>query len=322
MRLSQRVHPQPRASIATLRLASCGVRCAPPRTARGSRPDRARVASPVHSSRAMLPALLLLVVAAQPAQHPPLEGQGLRGSFGLLLRVPVHSHFPVVGEVDATYESLHLVTLEPASDGTLVQRERTCSVQIEEDLSLFDLHISPRAVRTVPEARADGRLFQRDGRWHYAVTLPKRYLGMKPHTDELPASSADGAVRDTDSDGNPGLTLALTTPVGTVDVFIVQRDQAALSGEVKSASLVEGKVEVLKLEQRVIGTRPSLTDEMDLRMVAKDNASFSLFRLPPGVGCDELGEGRWAAHLDDARRLATLEQEGSATLAAEAWAAP
>lgn len=269
----------------------------------------------------MLPALLLLVATAQPTQ--PTE---LAGHFALLLRVPVHSTFPMVGEVEATYESLHLVTLEPTDDGRLVHKERTCSVRIDEDLSLFDLDISPRAVSAVPEARADGRVFWEDGRWQYAVTLPKRFLGMKAHASDLPKSSADSDVRDTDGDGHPGLTLALTTPVGTIDVFLVQRDQAALTGEVKSASLVEGRVKVLALEQRVIGTRPSLTDEMDLRSVAKGDATFSLFRVPPGAGCDALGDRRWAAHLDDARRLAAREpwsDEGQSTaLAAEAWAAP
>lgn len=273
----------------------------------------------------MLPALLLLLATAQPAQPEELAGR-----FGLLLRVPVQSRFPVVGEVKATYESLHLVTLEPGEGDRLVQRERTCTVRIDEDLRFFDVHISPRAVRTVPEARADGRLIREDGRWHYRVTMPRRSLGLTSHASQLPTSPADGDVLDTDGDGKPGLTLALTTPVGDVDVFIVQRDQAALQGEVKSRSLVEGKVEVLTLEQRVIGTDPSLTERMDLRTVAQGSATFSLFRLPPGAGCDDLQDGRWASHLDNARRLAAVEatsdeqlaEKESSALAGEAWAAP
>ncbi len=260
----------------------------------------------------MLPALLLLLTAAQ---SEPTE---LSGRYGLLLRVPIHSTFPVVGDVDATYESLHLVNIDAAEGERLIQRERMCSVRIEEDLALFDLHISPRAVNTLPEARADGVLAQKDGRLHYAVTLPKRYLGMKPHATRLPASSDDLDVRDTDGDGQPGLTLALTTPLGTIDVFIVQRDQAALFGEVKGSSLVEGKVRVLRLDQRVIGTRPSLTDKLDLSMVAKENAHFSLFRVPVDASCADLSE-RWAVHLGDARRLAALEREEASVLAEPRW---
>lgn len=272
----------------------------------------------------MLPALLLLLTTAQSAQGLEAEKPDrLTGHFGLVMRVPVHSRFPVVGEVKATYESLHLVTLEAGEGNRLVQRERTCTVRIDEDLRFFDIDISPRAVRTVPEARSEGRLFAREGRWHYAVTMPKRYLGVRPNAPELPTSSGDGDVRDTDGDGRPGLTLALTTPVGAVDVFIVQRDQAALLGEVKGHSLVEGKVDVLTLEQRVIGTEPSLTERMDLNTVAaKGEATFSLFRLPPDTGCDALGDGRWVAHLEGARRLAAAEERGSSAVTSEAWAAP
>lgn len=278
------------------------------------------MASLVQLSRAMPPALLLLLFVAQNAQPSPSET--LAGRFGLLMRVPVISHFPVVGEVKATYESLHLVTLEPAEGERVVQQERTCTVRIDEDLRFFDISISPRAVRTVPEARSDGRLFRRDGRWHYAVTMPKRFLGMQPHASALPTSATDDDVRDTDGDGRPGLTLALTTPVGAVDVFIVQRDQAALLGEVKGRSLVEGRVDVLALEQRVIGTEPSLTERMDLSTRAKGEATFVLFRLPADAGCEELTSGRWATHLESARRLALVEQDGSVAVANEAWAAP
>lgn len=269
----------------------------------------------MQSPLAMVPALLLLLAAVQP------EPAEVSGSYGLLLRVPVKSNFPVVGEVEATYESLHLVTLEPARDGQLVQRERMCTVRIEEDLSLFDLDISPRAVSTLPEARADGRLYEKNGRLHYEVTLPKRYLGMRQHALQLPTSSNDADVRDTDGDGKPGLTLALTTPVGAVDVYIVQRDQAALTGQVKGRSLIEGEVHVLKLEQRVIGTKPNLTEKLDLSMVARKNARFSLFRVPEGATCDDLSS-RWAVHLGDARRLAAAEEKGGSVFTSETWAGP
>lgn len=288
----------------------------------------------------MFSSLILLLVAAQ-AEHSLVEAPrdpehgpsqsllsdealppaALSGSYGMLLRVPVKSSFPVVGEVEAVYESLHLVKIEPGGEGKLVQRERICTVRIDEDLALFELHISPRAVSSLPEARADATLSEKDGRLQYAVTLPKRYLGMRQDAARLPTSSDDGDVRDTDGDGQPGLTLALSTPVGGVDVYIVQRDQAALSGEVKGRSLVEGKVQVLRLEQRVIGTKPSFTEKLDLSMAPRENARFSLFRVPEDASCDDLAT-RWAVHLGDARRLAALEQEGGGGFPEESWAAP
>lgn len=260
------------------------------------------LAPAMQSPAAMIPALLLLFAAAQPS---PAE---LSGHYGLLLRVPITSDFPVVGEVEAVYESLHLVRLEPGGTSHLVQRERMCSVSIDEDLSMFDLHISPRAVSTLPESRANAALVERDGRVFYEVKLQQRHLGMSPSAGDLPSSPLDAHVRDTDGDGHPGLTLGLTTPVGGVDVYIVQRDQAVLTGEVKGSGLVEGKVQVLRLEQRVIGTKPSLTDKLDLSMAPRADASFSLFRVPDGATCDELST-RWAAHLDSARRFAAREKE-------------
>src|SRR5690606_5166319 len=127
---------------------------------------------------------------------------------------------------------------------------------------------SPRAVETLPPTRAEGTLETSDGKLRYRVKLAPRHLGMSHTSATLPSRADESGVKDTDNDGAPGLTLALTTPMGTIDVYIVQRDQAVLVGEVKGASLVEGHIEVLMLEQRVIGTRPRLTDKMDLETVA------------------------------------------------------
>ena len=97
--------------------------------------------------------------------------------------------------------------------------------------------------------------------------------------EKLPGSIDDPAVFDWDNDGHPGATLQLSIPLlPSGELYIVQRGQSILTGDILERGKVEGRIQVQSFAQRVLGARPSFLAKSP---EIEPDANESRFRLTP-----------------------------------------
>lgn len=97
--------------------------------------------------------------------------------------------------------------------------------------------------------------------------------------EELPSSAEDPRVRDTDSDGQPGVTVTLQGLLAG-QLFVVYRQEVGLTGTADRAGCVAGLVAGAS-EQIQIGASPVELEVIDLSPRPHPDASLSTFALVP-----------------------------------------
>lgn len=123
------------------------------------------------------------------------------------------------------------------------------------------------------------------------VTIPPDLvvLGAEVAKGEaLPTTAEDPRVRDTDEDGNPGVTVTLQGLLAG-QLFVVYRQEVGLTGAADPAGCVSGLVAGAS-EQIQIGASPVELEVIDLSPQPHPDASLSTFALVPvGAGLDCAG---------------------------------
>jgi hypothetical protein len=202
------------------------------------------------------------------------------GRYALELRVASVARVPVVGAQRSVTRSLLLVDVE-RQGGRLMQRQRVCHIDIQ----------SPRVRMTVPEAyvRAlqpreyPAEIRGDEGARSYTADSGMDYVGYDPRFTggALPANRTSPGVLDSDRDGEPGATVVGHFPLfGSVRMFVAQRSHLVLRGRRVAADRVEGRIEVLALEQRMLGASNRLFNR-DLTVQPDPSASgFTMVRAP------------------------------------------
>ncbi|HRE88202.1 MAG TPA: hypothetical protein PK095_03595, partial [Myxococcota bacterium] len=97
--------------------------------------------------------------------------------------------------------------------------------------------------------------------------------------DELPTSADDARVRDSDEDGNPGVTVTLQGLLAG-QLFVVYRQEVGLTGMADRAGCVAGLVAGAS-EQIQIGASPVELAQIDLSPRPHPDATLSTFSLVP-----------------------------------------
>jgi hypothetical protein len=114
------------------------------------------------------------------------------------------------------------------------------------------------------------------------VTIPPDLvvLGAEVGDGEaLPTTAEDPRIRDTDSDGQPGVTVTLQGLLAG-QLFVVYRQEVGLTGTADRAGCVAGLVAGAS-EQIQIGASPIELEQIDLSPRPHPDASLSTFALVP-----------------------------------------
>lgn len=115
-----------------------------------------------------------------------------------------------------------------------------------------------------------------------AVTIPPDLVVLGAEVaagEDLPTTAEDARVRDTDEDGNPGVTVTLQGLLAG-QLFVVYRQEVGLTGTADRAGCVAGLVAGAS-EQIQIGASPVELEQIDLSPRPHPDAALSTFQLVP-----------------------------------------
>lgn len=108
-------------------------------------------------------------------------------------------------------------------------------------------------------------------------------------SETLPETRDDTRVRDTDNDGNPGVTVTLQGLLSG-QLFVVYRQAVGLEGVADPAGCLSGLVGGVS-EQIQIGASPIELEQIDLSPRPHPDTSLSTFVMVPvdgSMGCEDL----------------------------------
>lgn len=225
-------------------------------------------------------ALLLGLPGAANAQEVDLSGRWV-----MLLRTVTTSEVAVLGEVRATTEAVVIYDLEQEGD-VLRGSGQICGLSVDSGTRMVRTLLPPAFVKAQPTPRLDARIVERGGQLRLEQRRTWTVLGAQlraPRTEPLPTQASDARVLDQDQDGKPGVTVRVDGLVEG-EVYVAQRSWSDWVGEVRSPSLIQGRVR-FDQEQVVLGATSELLKEPPLATPDLRRSSLVLQRLEPGATC-------------------------------------
>ena len=116
-------------------------------------------------------------------------------------------------------------------------------------------------------------------------------IGYKPSLGDskLPAKVDDSSVYDWDGDGQPGATLKISVPLlPDGELYVVQRGQSILNGRINRPGRIDGSIEVLIFEHRVLDAWPGFLNRSPEITPDPKESRFSIIPIPQGSSCETL----------------------------------
>ncbi len=234
--------------------------------------------------------MLFALAGLAEGAEPPLEP----GVYRLDMHQASTSKLPLMGRTHSAWVSVSLARIEQGSDGW-VQSHRVCGVRFDTGFPLVGMEMADALLHSLrrPSYAVELEPSQEAGEtvWSYRADFGAEHVGYRPagEDDDLPRRSDDPAVTDSDGDGHPGATLRLVVPVlDPFDLYVVQRRHAVLRGQLADTGQVEGSIEFMELEQRVIGAEPYFLKRSPKLAPDPDNSHFRLQRVAADATCESL----------------------------------
>jgi hypothetical protein len=206
------------------------------------------------------------------------------------LRVATVARVRMVGRTRSVATSLLLVDLQRGKGGW-VQSHRVCEARVDSGSALAEL-IVPRAFVGALAPRSYRAVLGSAGA-RYTADMGVEAIGFDPGLtgSTLPRDPTHPGVQDPDGDGEPGVTLRLRVAgLGSARLFVVQRSHLLLDGRRVAPDRFEGTVEVRLQEQHTLGADPGIFRQNPSIRADPSRSGFTLVRIPPASGCEELHE--------------------------------
>jgi len=225
---------------------------------------------------------------AASAWAAPLEP----GTYRLEMSFASSAALPLLGRVHSATVSTSLAEIRD-HDGALEQTHRVCDARFEGAVPGTSVEMPPEFVRALATPSYPVSLAEDGSAWLYRADLGVEAVGW--HAAErapLPRNLDDPAIFDWDGDGEPAATLRVRVaglPAG--EVWVVQRAHSVLAGRVLSSGRVEGAIEILLLEQAVVGARPGFLRWSPDATPDPEHSRFVLERVAAGTTCSDLVSG-------------------------------
>jgi hypothetical protein len=204
------------------------------------------------------------------------------------------SRLPFFGSSKSASRSISLVEIRE-QDGALMQSHRVCEFHVLEDSAMIRMIFPERFIAALANHTYPIQL-ERDGQgWRYRADLGVERIGYKAGDREtkVPERIDDPAVYDWDGDGKPAATLKISVPLlPDGELFVVQRGHSILNGRIAGPGTIEGFIEYVVFEQRVLGARPSFLNQSPEITPDPKESRFNMTPLAEGSNCDTVRNSR------------------------------
>jgi hypothetical protein len=234
-----------------------------------------------------LMAILILFPQLSPAQEDTILAPG---TYRLEMIMATVSHLPFFGRSKSASKSVSLVEIKRNGTG-LLQSHRVCDFRVLDDSAMIKMVFPDKFVAALAKHTYPIQL-EKDGEgWHYRADLGIEQIGYHAGDGDtkLPTEENDPAVYDWDDDGHPAATLKLSVPLlPDGELYVVQRGHSVLTGRVTRPGKVEGGIEVLSFQQRVLDARPGFLRQSPDIVADPKESRFTITPVPDGSTCDSL----------------------------------
>ena len=218
--------------------------------------------------------------AFQPLSEAQQEELLPPGKYRLEMIMTSTTRVPFFGSSKSASKSVSLVEIR--RDGNeLIQNHQVCDFRVLEDSKFIKMIFPEKFIAALSSHTYPIQIEKLGEGWRYRADLGVERIGYRATgtEEQLPGSIDDPAVFDWDNDGHPGATLQLSIPLlPSGELYIVQRGQSILTGDILERGKVEGRIQVQSFAQRVLGARPSFLAKSP---EIEPDANESRFRLTP-----------------------------------------
>jgi hypothetical protein len=223
------------------------------------------------------------------------------GMYRLEMVMASISRLPFFGNSKSASRSVSLVQIKREGDG-LIQSHEVCDFRILDDSAIIKMVFPDKFIAALAKHRYPIQVEKDDPGWRYQADLGIEHIGYKPTVDDsrLPTRIDDTLVYDWDGDGHPGATLKISVPLlPDGELYVVQRGQSILNGRISQPGRIEGNIEVLSFEHRVIGAWPGFLNRSPEISPDPKESRFTIIAVPQDSTCETLrGTRRHPAQKD------------------------
>jgi hypothetical protein len=228
-----------------------------------------------------------LIVASDTVRSEQLEMLS-PGLYQLEMIMASTTRIRFFGTSKSASKSLSLVEIRHDAEG-FQQSHKVCDFRLLEDSAMIKIVFPEKFISALANHTYPIQL-ERDGPgWRYRADLGFERIGYKasPGDDKLPNRIDDPAVYDWDGDGRPGATLKLSVPLlPDGELYVVQRGHSILNGRLTRPGYVEGFIDYIAFEQRVLAARPAFLSQSPEITPNPNESRFTITPLPPGSTCE------------------------------------
>jgi hypothetical protein len=257
----------------------------------------------------LLPCVLgMLLAAPAGAQSGAPRAWLPPGSYRLEMRVAAQAELPQLGPTETVTVSVSRVEIRHER-GALVQHHRVCRMWDASDGAVARVRFPEAFVAALAPTRVRSALVRtRDGRVRYEADLGREWLGMQAGAP-LPSDPDDAAVRDSDGDGQPGVTIQLgLTALPDAELHLAQHTHTVLRGWLEEPGRLRGRIEMREFGQSVLAATPSFLRHEPRVRHDPTRSSFELVRDDGSKAC--------AGQAEETARTGAGEAPPAATRAA------
>src|ERR1051325_5005467 len=238
----------------------------------------------------------IIVVATfccfEPMSHAEHEDVLPSGKYRLEMIMTSTTQVPFFGSSQSASKSVSLVDIRREGN-ELIQKHQVCDFRVLGDSKLIKMMFPEKFIAALASHTYPIQIEKQSQGWRYRADLGVERIGYRSTgtEDKLPSKIDDPAVFDWDNDGHPGATLQLSIPLlPSGELYIVQRGQSILTGEIVEPGRFEGKIQVQSFEQRVLGARPSFLAKSPEIEPDPNESRFRLTPISPAATCAGLRE--------------------------------
>ncbi len=182
-----------------------------------------------------------------------------------------------------------LARIEAEGEGWTIE-EWGCGGRSDIDLmGGVEITIPAALPMSVPPNRSRLEVVQEEGGWSWRRPEVATAVGVRmddPAVDPLPEARDDARIWDQDGDGHPGVTVGVSTPLLSGDLYVAQRQRNTLHGGVADDGSLFGFIEDTG-EQKVLDSDNILL-RMDIVMRPPETLERNTVSMVPvddGVDC-------------------------------------
>jgi hypothetical protein len=234
---------------------------------------------------------LFVFLLAYPIISPAQEENMLPpGAYRLEMIMATISRLPFFGSSKSASRSISLVEIR-AEGGGLIQSHKVCDFRVLDDSAMIKMIFPDNFVAALAKHSYPIQLERGTQGWTYHADLGIERIGYRAGLGDtkLPTVADDPSVYDWDGDGNPGATLKLSVPLlPDGELYVVQRGHSVLHGRIIQPGRIEGTIDVLSFEHRVLGARPGFLNKSPEIQPDPKESRFSITQAAPGSTCESL----------------------------------